>query len=57
MSEDVLRRYAVDLEGVDRGLQVFGPFDQARNARRIAVQSPPQALDARKLRPERLQIA
>ena len=46
MGEYVLRRHAVDLEGIDRGLQVLGPFDQASDAGRVAVQPPPQPFDA-----------
>ena len=57
VGEDAFRWHAVDLEGVDRGLQVFGPFDQASDARRVAVQPPPQPFDAAELWPERFEFA
>ena len=54
---DVLRLHAIDLEGVDSGLQIPGPFDQGRDARRLAVYASPQALEAPELWLEAFQLA
>jgi hypothetical protein len=57
MREQMLSWDAVDLEGVDRVLQVSGPFDHGRDVCWVGVQSLPQPFDPPELWPERFKFA